>query len=204
MGCRVAGGGFDLWTNRNVPCVTRGRRKEYSFRTPPPLIKDRTPRGVWNALRTIDLRACMMAVQICALLNLNSGPPPSIKGRTTGGVRNPKWIVDLSAMLRTVQICACFITNSGPPPPPLKAERAGGSGIQYEPWICAPFSGPSRSARALPSISDPPPPSVKSRTLRGVRNQMWAVDIIIAIWAIGRCMTDRSGAENVIRRKNLG
>jgi hypothetical protein len=32
---------------------------------------------------------------------------------------------------------------------------------------------------------------------------MWAIDIVIAIWAIGRCMTDRSGAENVICRKKL-
>jgi hypothetical protein len=137
---------------------------------PPPLIKDRIPRGARKRPGAVDRSACMIAVQISALFILDSGPPPSVKGRTEGGVRNPLWTVDLSAGLRAVQICSKLIINSGPPPP-LKIERRGGSGIHCGPLISAPFHEPSRSARRYRRHSDPPP-SVKSRTDGGVRDQL--------------------------------
>jgi hypothetical protein len=96
---------------------------------PPPLIKDRIPRGARNRSRAVDQSAFMTAVQMSALFIINSEPPPPppIKGRTAGGVRNPLWTVDLSAGLRAVQICSKLIINSGPPPSVTLGKEVGKS-----------------------------------------------------------------------------
>jgi hypothetical protein len=58
-------------------------------------------------------------------------PPPLDKRRSSGGVQNPIRSVDIRALFLVADLSASFITHSGPPPPPLKAERTGGSEIQY-------------------------------------------------------------------------
>jgi hypothetical protein len=45
---------------------------------PPPPLKGRKARGVWNPICTIDSGAWMPAVHICLLLTTNSGPPPPL------------------------------------------------------------------------------------------------------------------------------
>jgi hypothetical protein len=105
--------------------------RKIHFRTPPPpLIKDRIPRGVRKSPRSVDLRAGFLTADLCSLFNTNLGPPPPpLKAERWGGVRHSLWIIDLSAPLRAVQICARIITYIGPPPPSIKGRTEGGGPI---------------------------------------------------------------------------
>jgi hypothetical protein len=60
--CQTTCGGHESWTNQNVPCVTRGRHGKDLRSGPPPLIKDRIPRGARKRLGVVDRSACMIAV----------------------------------------------------------------------------------------------------------------------------------------------
>ena len=89
--CQTASGGQDSWTNQNEPCVTGADMEKIFIPDPPPLIKDRIPRGARNRSGAVDQSAFMTVVQMSVIFIINSGPPP-VKGRTAGG--GPESIVD--------------------------------------------------------------------------------------------------------------
>jgi hypothetical protein len=55
--CQTACGGWDSGTNKNAPCVIKGPTRKDLRSGPPPLIKDRIPRGARKRSGADDLRA---------------------------------------------------------------------------------------------------------------------------------------------------